>query len=58
MILPFLSATICISICILFFIEILSSCNNCNSFVDNKYKDLNKIRLITFNVFHNNEFWG
>ena len=51
-----LASLICISICILFTIDILLSCNQCNAFLDDKSQNYNKIRLMTFNTGFSNDF--
>ena len=49
------ASTICILICILLTIDILSSCNQCNAFLEDKSQIHNKIRLMVFNVNHKNQ---
>ena len=51
-----LASLICISICILLTIDILSSCKQCNAFLDDKSQNYNKIRLMTFNTGFVNDF--
>ena len=51
-----LASLICIAICILLTIDILSSCNQCNAFLENKSQNYNKIRLMTFNTGFVNDF--
>ena len=46
---------ICILFCIFLTIDILSSCNRCNAFIEDKSQIHNKIRLMLFNVNHENE---
>jgi len=50
------ASTICILICILLTIDILSSCNQCNAFLEDKSQNHNKIRLMTFNTGFSNNF--
>ena len=51
-----LASTICILICVLLTIDILSSCNHCNAFLEDKSQNYNKIRLITYNTGLSNDF--
>ena len=51
-----LASLICISICILLTIDILSSCNQCNALLDDKSQNYNKIRVMTFNTGFSNDF--
>ena len=46
---------ICILFCIFLTIDILSSCNRCNAFIEDKSQIHNKIRLMLFNVNHKNQ---
>ena len=46
---------ICILICILLTIDILSSCNRCNAFLKDNSPIHNKIRLMVFNINHENQ---
>ena len=50
-----LASAICILICILLTIDILSSCNQCDAFLEDKSQIHNKIRLMVFNVNHKNQ---
>ena len=50
-----LASVICILICILLTIDILSSCNQCDAFLEDKSQIHNKIRLMVFNVNHKNQ---
>ena len=47
---------ICMIICALLTIDILSSCNQCNAFLKDKSQNYNKIRLMTFNTGLSNDF--
>ena len=47
---------ICILICVLLTIDILSSCNQCNAFLEDKSQNYNKIRLMTFNTGFSTDF--
>ena len=51
-----LASMFCILICVLLTIDILSSCNQCDAFLEDKSQSYNKIRLMTFNVSHKNQF--
>ena len=44
------TSIICILICVLLTIDIFSSCNHCNAFIEDKSQNHNKIRLMTFNT--------
>ena len=50
-----LTSVICILICILLTIDILSSCNRCNAFLKDNSPIHNKIRLMVFNINHENQ---
>jgi len=51
-----LASLICVLICVLLTIDILSSCNQCNAFLEDKSQNYNKIRLMTFNTGMSNDF--
>ena len=51
-----LASMFCILICVLLTIDILSSCNQCDALLEDKSQSYNKIRLMTFNVSHKNQF--
>ena len=51
-----LASLICILICVLLTIDILSSCSQCNAFLEDKSQNYNKIRLMTFNTGLSNDF--
>ena len=51
-----LASTICILISVLLTIDILSSCNQCNAFLENESQNYNKIRLMTYNTGLRNDF--
>ena len=51
-----LASMFCFLICVLLTIDILSSCNQCDAFLEDKSQSYNKIRLMTFNVSHKNQF--
>ena len=50
------ASLICILICILFIVDILTSCNQCSEFLEDKSQNYNKIRLMTFNTGLSNNF--
>ena len=50
------TSMICMIICALLTIDILSSCNQCNAFLEDKSQNYNKIRLMTFNTGLSNDF--
>ena len=50
------TSMICMIICALLTIDILSSCNQCNAFLKNKSQNYNEIRLMTFNTGLSNDF--
>ena len=50
------ASMICMLICVLLTIDILSSCNQCNAFLGDKSQNYNKIRLMTFNMGLSNDF--
>ena len=50
------TSMICMIICALLTIDILSSCNQCNAFLKDKSQNYNKIRLMTFNTGLSNDF--
>ena len=52
----FWTSIICILICFLLTIDIVSSCNQCNAIIKNKSQNLNKIRLMTFNTGLTSDF--
>jgi len=45
---------ICIFVCIVFTVDILSSCNHCNAVLKDKSQIRNKLRLISFNISYEN----
>jgi len=51
-----LASTICILISVLLTIDILSSCNQCNAFLEDESQNYNKIRLMTYNTGLSNDF--
>ena len=51
-----LTSMICILICVLLTIDILSSCNQCNAFIKDTSQSYNKIRLMTFNTGLSEDF--
>ena len=52
----FLFSLICMLVCFLIAIDILVSCVNCNSFLEDKSQKYTKIRFMTFNVGLSNNF--
>ncbi len=50
------ASLICILICILFTIDIFTSCNQCSEFLEDKSQNYNKIRLMTYNTGLSNNF--
>ena len=52
-----LSSSISGLICLIFALQILLSCKQCNESLDNKLQNYKKIRLMSFNVRYNNQFY-
>ncbi len=50
----FWASVICISVCIVFTADILSSCNHCNAVLKDRSQIQNKLRLISFNISYEN----
>ena len=50
-----LASMFCILICVLLTIDILSSCNQCDAFLEDKSQSYNKIRLMTFNTAYESD---
>jgi len=50
----FWASMICIFVCIVFTVDILSSCNHCNAVLKDKSQIRNKLRLISFNISYEN----
>ena len=45
----FWASLICVLVCIVFTVDILSSCNRCNAVIKGESQSQNKLRLISFN---------
>ena len=50
----FWASMICIFVCIVFTVDILSSCNHCNAVLKDRSQIQNKLRLISFNISYEN----